>query len=178
MKINELIEMSKKANANVNMSKYIKTKYLPFKEKRTLVDTVINRCIMIEDGMVVIDEFDKYIAFTVEIINAYTTLEFDEDFDVAMQEYDMLCEANLLNKIIEAFEGEYNTVLNMLNIKTEEVLKQNTIEYQVIKFLNGLNDKLDAIMPMLEESASSWNFGNLGIEESDIQSLMKFINKA
>ena len=178
MTITEFIEMNKKANANVNMSKHLKTKYLPFKEKRALVDSVINQCILVDDGMVVIDEFDKYIAFTVAVISAYTAIEFDADFDIAISEYDMLCEANLLNKIIEVFEGEYNTVLNMLNIKTEEVLKQNTIEYQVVKFLNGLNEKLDTIMPMLEESASSWNFANLGIGESDINSLMKFINKA
>ena len=178
MKINEFIEMNKKANANVNMNKHLKTKYLPFKEKRALIDSVIEQCAFVEDGLIVIDEFDKYITFTLEIIKAYTSLEFDEDFNIAVQEYDALCEANLLNKIIESFEGEYNTVMNMLNVKTDEVLKQNTIEYHAVKFLSGLNDKLDVLMPMFEKAASSWDFEGLGIDVSDIKSLMNFVNKA
>ena len=177
MKIKEFVESNKKVNTTTSLNKsLVKTKYLPFRQKQELVERVVDQCVMYKDGMLYFDEFQKYIVFTTAIIQEYTGLEFNVSFEEVINEYDMLCEAELLNKVIKLFEGEYNTVLNMLNVKTEDVLRQNTIEHQVAKFLSSVSEKLEELTPMLANSINSLNFAELGISDEDIQSLKKFMH--
>lgn len=177
MKVKEFVEKYKKVNSNATKN-FIKVKYLPFNEKQALVDGVIEQCILMDDGIIHFDEMQKYIIFTITIIQTYTEIEFDADFNVAIQEYDMLCEAGLLNWVIESFEVEYNTVLNMMNIKTEEILKQNNFEYQIAKFLNHVSEKFDEITPAMINAVNALDFENLGINQDDIKSLKDFIHLA
>ena len=149
--------------------------YLPFTEKQELVESVLNECQVINYGYIQFDEAKKYIVFTIEIIKTYTNLEFDDDFNVAIAEYDTLCEANLLNCIIETFEGEYKTVLNMLNMKQDYILQGNGIDAQVARFLNGLSDKLDSVMEIVTESAGSFSLDNLNISSDDLSRLTDFV---
>lgn len=176
MKIREFVESNKNIRTNGTISKtVIKINYLPFKEKVELIDKIVNKCIYFEDGLFSIDEFEKYLVFTMEIIQAYTKLEFDADMDIATSEYDMLCEHDLLNSIIGLFEGEYNTVMNMLNVKIADILKHNDIEYQAAKFLNNLNDTLGDLSATLKEKADSFNLSSLGISTSDLSALRDFL---
>ena len=175
MKIQEFVDNTKKINGTTINKSIIKINYLPFKEKIELIDKIINKCIYFEDGLFSIDEFEKYLVFTTEIIQAYTKLEFDTDMDVATSEYDMFCEHDLLNPIIGLFEGEYNTVMSMLNVKIADVLKQNDIEHQAAKFLNNLNEMLDSLASTLKEKESEFNLSNLGISASDLTALQDFM---
>ena len=176
MKIKEFIEAYKKANNTQTINRMIEVKkYLPFYEKQALVDNVLNRCKVSNYGYIQINEVKKYIVFTIEIIKAYTNLEFDNDFNTSIAEYDALCEANLLNSIIDTFEGEYKTVFNMLSMRQDYILQSNSIEAQVSRFLNGLNDKLDTLVENLNESIGSFGFDNLNITSEDINKLTDFV---
>lgn len=176
MKINEFVEKYKKANGMQTVSRMIEVKnYLPFSAKQALVDRVLNKCQVSNYGFVQFDETKKYIVFTLEVIDTYTNLEFDDDFNVAITEYDALCEANLLNDVIEIFEGEYKTVINMLNMRQDYIIQGNSIDAQVAKFLNGLNDKLDALLEIIEESVESFSLDKLNISTDDISKLTDFV---
>ena len=148
-------------------------KYLSIKEKRELIDDIINSCILYEDGMYKFDDIDKYIAFTMKTISAYTNLELSDDID---DDYDALCEAHLLNTVIETFNGEYENVNLLLQMRCEYILSGNTIEAQVGKFLTGLSDKLDDFSTMLSNNIGNFDFKNLPVSIDDLGRLVEFIN--
>ena len=66
----------------------------------------------------------------------------------------------------------------MMNIKTEEILKQNSFEYQIAKFLNHVSEKLDEVTPAMINAVNALDFENLGINQDDIKSLKDFIHLA
>lgn len=174
MKIQEFIEKFKKMNSTQTVKKLIETKnYLSFNDKQALVDKVLNACMEVNNGYTQFDEVKKYIVFTIEIINVYTAMKFDDDFDIAITEYDDLCEADVLNSIIETFEGEYKTVLNMINMRQDYILKSNSIECQIVQFLSNLNNKLDTTMESISNQFGS--FKDLNITADDISKLTNLI---
>ena len=168
MKINEFIEKYKKSGGVQTVGRLISVKnYLPFTEKQALVNQILNRCKISNYGYIQFDETKKYIVFTLEIIKAYTNLEFDEDFNVA------LCEADMLNSILDVFEGEYKTVLNMVNMRQDYMLQSNSIECQVAKFLSGVNDRLDDVLEIISNRVGSYN--DINVTADDINKLTSFI---
>lgn len=121
--------------------------YIPFEEKKAIVQTVLTNCSKITDGVVTIDSIQKYILFTMSMLIAYTNLEPDEGVDI-FETYDMLCSQNiddgtLLDAIIKTFELEYVRCNDILNMMTADLLAENNIEKQVGKFLTNLSDKIN-----------------------------------
>lgn len=127
MKINELIEKYKNCtDSNFTIDITVKN-YLPFSKKKALAQKVIDKCKVVENGIVRVNEIDKYIVFTIEVINAYTELQFSEDMDIAMSEYDDLCIAGLLNPILDTFKEEYKIVFNFVNMEMDYVMQSNVM---------------------------------------------------
>ena len=75
MKINEFIEkmnqnkgkLLKPEQVQAFVKKELEVKeYISIKEKKQIVDDIINECILYEDGVFKFDEIDKYICFTMK----------------------------------------------------------------------------------------------------------------
>jgi hypothetical protein len=182
VKIKELVEL-----ANNNKNKMLKAdqlqpviakaievkKYIDIKEKRMLVEDIVNSCILYEDGMYKFDEIDKYVVFTMKIIAAYTNLELSEDIE---NDYDELCRANLLNIVIESFAGEYENVNLLLRMRCDYILSGNTLEAQFGKFLTSIMEKVVDFADVLSNKINEFDLKNLPIGMEDIGKLMEFVN--
>lgn len=182
MKINELVEVTNNSkNKMLKGAQFIEMltktlevkKYLSIKEKRTLIEDIINGCILYEDGVYKFDEIDKYIAFTMKTIAAYTNLELSADIE---SDYDELCRANLLNVVIESFAGEHDNVSLLLQMRCDYILSGNTMEAQFGKFLTGIMDKVGDLAGVLEKKVGEFDFKNLPISMDDLGKLMEFVN--
>lgn len=182
MKIMELVELANNSKNKMLKADQLKQliaktievkKYLSIKEKRVLIDDIVNDCILYEDGVYKFDEIDKYIVFTMKTIAAYTNLELSDDIE---NDYDALCEAKLLNTVIETFNGEYENVNLLLQMKCEYILSGNTIEAQFGKFLTGTLDKVDVLVDVLSDKIKDFDSKNLPINMEDIGKLMEFVN--
>lgn len=143
------------------VSRYIKNKlevkdYVPFAEKRELCERVLNACNTRDgSGLVKVDSVTRYIIFTLSIISKYTNIEFssgeDTEFD-SLDEYDMLCQAELLDPILEVIGAEYVTCNNILNMMMADVVaNNNTIENAVGHTLGKLSASVDGLMSALTE---------------------------
>ena len=143
--------------------------YISIKEKKNLIDDIINDCIIYEDGILKFDEIDKYVVFTMRTIVAYTNLELSGDMET---DYDMLCEAKLLNTVVETFAGEYENVRSMLQMRCDYILNGNNIEAQFGKFLTRIMDNVD----LLFDKIKSFDFNNLPVSEDDLNKLITFVN--
>lgn len=152
--------------------------YIPFEEKKAIVQTVLTNCSSVKDGVVAIDSIQKYILFTMSMLVAYTNLEPDEDMGI-FETYDALCsqkvdDGTLLDAIIKTFEFEYVRCNDILNMMTADLLAENNIEKQVGKFLTNLSDKINKFGDGLIDK-----IGDFGVDLSqlDIDKLTNMIEK-
>lgn len=147
--------------------------YLGIKQKKAIVDEIVNECILYDDGVFKFDDIEKYITFTMRTIAAYTNLELSEDIE---EDYDLLCEAKLLESVINTFKKEYDDVNVLLQMKCDYILSGNTIEAQLGRFLDGVSNKLDDVLSVLSDKLGNFDMNNLPIDAESLQKLMKFIN--
>ena len=146
--------------------------YIPFADKRELCKSVIDACCTKEGGLIKIDSVTRYIIFTISIISAYTALEFSsgEDYDF-LDEYDMLCEAGLLNPILALIGDEYATCNNMLNMMMEDIItNNNTVEAVLGHELGKVSDALDDLISTLADKVEEME---LDLSQIDIDKFDK-----
>jgi hypothetical protein len=182
MRTNELISL-----VNNNKNKMLKgeqlqqflekklevKKYISIKEKKVLIDDIVNSCIIYNDGVLQFNEIDKYIAFTMMTIAAYTNLELSFDIE---EDYDELCKAKLLNAVIETFAGEYENVKLLLTMQCDYILSANNIEAQIGRMLSSVLDKVDVFSNLLSDKLENFNLDKLPIGMNDIRKIMEFVN--
>ena len=182
MKVQEFIEVVNKSKnkmlqadqSHQFISKTLDVKkYVGIKEKRELVENIIDSCILYEDGVFKFNDIDKYITFTMRTIAAYTNLELSDDIE---NDYDALCEARLLNAVIDTFVGEYENVQLLLQMQCDYVLSGNAIEAQVGKFLSVLTDKVGNLGDVLANKLDGFDLANLPVGMEDLNKLMEFVN--
>ena len=189
MKISEFVNnfIDKKVmNTAINqnaVSDYLKKElevkdYVPFAEKRDLCARVLEVCNTKDDsGLVKVDSISRYILFTIAIISKYTNLEFssgEEEID-SLDEYDMLCQNNLLNPILDIIGGEYVTCNNMLNMMMDDIVSNNnTVENVVGTMLGKFSDSLDELVSALANKVESMD---LDLSQIDIDKYSGLIEK-
>lgn len=149
MKVNEFVEYMKK-NTNqatredqvLSMVKkqLVAKSYMSIKEKRNLIDEIIDSCILYEDGIYKFDSISKYVYFTMYTIAAYTSLELSDDIE---EDFDVLSESRLLPVVLSIIQNEYDDVNILLQMQCDSLLENNSIEAQFGKLTNGILDFLN-----------------------------------
>lgn len=182
MKVQELVEFvgspkNKILKADQLQQLLVKTlevkDYIGIKQKKELIDDIVNDCILYENGVFKFDDIDKYICFTMKTIAVYTNLELSEDIE---EDYDMLGKSKLLDVVIDTFKKEYDDVNVLLQMQCEYILSGNSIEAQVGKFLNGLLEKIDGFADVLNDKFGDFDISKLSISKDDLSKLLEFID--
>lgn len=188
MKVVELIKdfkdkkiMNNKLNEHA-VSDYLKEKleikdYVPFIEKQSIAQVVLEACSNIKDGVIAVDSIQKYIIFTITILSAYTNLDFEGEQD--LDDYDALCSCQvgggtLLDEIVKIFEKEYMRCNDILNMMTVDLLAENNIEKQIGKFLTVITEKIDDLGDSLIDNLGNFN---MDLSQLDINKLSDIISK-
>lgn len=154
----------------------IKT-YVPFVEKRELCKKVLDASCTRNGSIVEVDSVSRYILFTMAIISKYTNLEFssgeDEEFD-SIDEYDMLCQNDLLNPILDVIGMEYTTCNNILNMMMADInANNNNIAAVLDKSAQRLLDIVDKLKDVLEDKVEELN---LDLSQIDIDAYKGLID--
>ena len=147
--------------------------YISIKAKKELVDEIVDECILYEDGIFKFNDMDKYICFTMKMIETYTNLEFVGDRE---DEYDLLCGSKLLDFIINTFKKEYDDVNILLQMRCDYMLSNNTMEAQIGRFFDGVLEKLDVLVDVFSNKIDGFDFNNLPVSTEDLNKLMQFIS--
>lgn len=157
---------------NKKMSVILETKkYLPIAEKRVLAQQVLDACVEYRDGVIFVDSMTKYLIFTMKVIGAYTNLEFE-----VLDDYDALCEADLLNPVIETFATEYARVNDILNMMLADMMQANTVEVGAMKLMNKVNDSLDVVVEALVNKIEEMDASLSDIRPDMVDSVVKLFN--
>jgi hypothetical protein len=183
MKVNEFIEVMSQSKNKVLKAeqrqelakKILETKeYLSIKDKKRLVQDIVDECILYEDGVFKFDNIDKYVCFTMRTITAYTNLELSDDIE---DDYDTLCEFGLLTAVVSTFTEEYDSVNLLLQMKCDYILSGNTMEAQFGKFLEGVSEKLDVLVEALSNKLGDLDVSKLigDVSPEDVSKILSFV---
>ena len=148
MKIVELVEMYKK-NKMVNLKNILEVEeYVSTPIKRNMCELVLDSCVENIDGVLRIDSLNRYLLFTIAVISVHTNLEFniEENGTTSIEEYDELNKAGLIEKIIATFESDYEACKVMLDMLTNDRIKnQETLDKKILKFINSISNEIDKL---------------------------------
>lgn len=154
----------------------IKT-YIPFREKRTIAEMIVNRNIKEINGVKKYDSIDGYVSLVVASIAAHTNLEWSAD---PVSDYDILAESGLLHQIIEEFKSSHDEIDILLKMAVASELEDNNINVLVGRFLDGILKRLDGFGEAVKTQLSDINIQDLlgsNFKEEDLAKLSSFLDK-
>lgn len=171
MQVQDLIKKINNKTFNLEKSLEVK-KYIPIMNKKMFVMDVIAECTDVLDDFITIDRFKMNIYFDMKVLATYTNLEIADDFYEAVTQYDMLCESGVMNQVIALFKDDYDAMCKVLEDEMDELLRQNTIDAQVVKIANKINSVIDVVGDKL----SGVDLNSMLPEGTDINDLINMVN--
>lgn len=167
MKINELLMSIHRKDFNMEKELQVK-KYLPIEEKKLIAQGIIYECTEQENGVIKVNSVQQYLSYIKYMILRHTNLEYTQE------DYDKLCsaeygETSLLNAIISTFQSDANECNRILNLMIDDRMQENTIEFTIGKFLNGLSE-------MLSSKLNEFDINSIIPHDVDKDKVIKFLN--
>ena len=164
------------------VGKYIKEtlevrEYVPFKEKRAIVELIVLNNIKVVDGVKKNDSISQYISFITAMLTAHTNLEFSED---PVADYDILSESGLLTPIIDTFKTDYSECDVLLKMARANELEDNNVNIVFGKFLNSILYRLDVIGEYIKSSVDGVDIKSIlgeSFNQEDLAKLSSFLDK-
>lgn len=173
MTIREFIDnYNDKKNEDVNIKSYISSA-----EKIRLAKTVMDSSVEYDRGFIKFDSYKKHITFIFEVIEAHTDLRFSDDWADKMQEYDMLCENELIDVIVDPFIKDYYASLEILNMMCDDVLMENSIEASIAKLVQCVTENLDVFVGALTDKLGDVDVEKIIPKDLDLNKLQGFLGK-
>lgn len=154
----------------------IKT-YIPFREKRAVVEMVVAQNITEEDGIKRSDSINQYVSFVTAMITLHTNLEFSED---PVTDYDLLAESGLLSQIIAEFKTSYDECDILLKMALAMELEDNNINVLVGKFLNVVLQRIDGVGGFIKDKLGDLNLKDIlgqDIKPEDMAKLQGLLDR-
>ena len=175
MKVQELLMNIRNKDFNLERGLQVK-KYLPMEVKKTIAQCIIYECANDEDGVIKIDSVQRYLSYVKYMITMHTNLEYTD------ADYDALCsyeygDTTLLNAIIACFGEDANECSRILNLVTDDYMREFSIEFVVAKFLNNLNNSISGFANKINQKIDSVNIEDVIPGDVDIEQLNAFFKK-
>ena len=176
MKIVDFIKTIKETE--IPVAELIATKkYISSAEKIRIAKSVIDFSVEYDRGFVKFDSYAKHLSFIFNVIEAHTDLKFADDWSEKMQEYDMLCENELLNAIIDTFRRDYEVSLEVLDMMCKDMLADNSIEASVAKVAQSIAENLDVFVGTLSDKFEKVDIEKIIPKNLDLNKLQEFLRK-
>lgn len=151
--------------------------YVPFKEKRAIVELLVLKNIEVVDGVKKHDAISGYVSFVSAMLVAHTNLELGEN---PVADYDVLSENKLLAPIIETFRESYNECDVLLKMALASELEDNNVNMLFGRFLNGILERLDTVGEVIKSTIGEVDINSIlgeKFNQEDINKLKGFLDK-
>lgn len=174
MKIQELLMNIKNKEFKLETGLQVK-KYLPIEVKTTIAQAVIYDCTNDEEGIIKIDSVQRYMSYVRYMITSHTNLVYtDEDYDtLCSTEYG---NTNLLNAILDCFSDDAKECTRILNLVTDDLMHENSIELTLGKFLYNLNGTLKTLAQGVTSKIDDFKLNDILSKGVNAQQLINILN--
>ena len=155
----------------------IKT-YIPFEDKKKVVEMIIAANITEENGIKKINSVGQFISFVMSMLATHTNLQIDAEH--VIEDYDLLCEAGLLEVIIAEFQKDYSESEVILKMMVADELSDNNLSAVIARFLSGILDNLGGLGEGFKDIIGNFDINSLlggKFEGSDLDKLKGFLDK-
>jgi hypothetical protein len=176
MKIQEFIETMQEGAISMVDLIAIK-KYIPSVKKIRIAKEAMDASVEYDRGFIKFDSYKKNLVFTFAMIEAHTDLRFSADWTDKIQEYDMLCENDLLDAIVCTFKKDYDASLEILDMMCNDLLTDNSIEASVAKLAQSVSENLDMFVGTLSDKLENFDIKKIIPKDLDLNKLQGLLNK-
>lgn len=139
------VAMSEEDKSDVINQIEIKT-YVPFATKKKAVDALVDLTIIEVDGFKTFDSMDRWINYVMTATIVYTDLELSSDNNELLKQIDFLMESGAWTVINEKASSDLQDFLSFFNVRMDDKLRENSVEYSLAKGMNTLNTKLEEMI--------------------------------
>jgi hypothetical protein len=175
MKIYDFCEELSKGEAVASELIAVK-KYISSAEKIRLAKRVLDSSVEYDQGLIKFDSYKKHMTFIFAVIEAHTDLRFADDWSERMEEYDVLCENELFDAIIDTFRRDYQDSLEVLDMMYNDMLADNSIEASIAKLATSVSENLDVLVGTLADKLENLDIEKIIPKDLDLDKLMGLLN--
>jgi hypothetical protein len=178
MEIKTFVEAIKNDGENAIVPNIITVKkYASSTEKVNVAKQVIDLSVEYDRGFVKFDSYKKHLAFLFGVIESHTDLRFADNWSDKIQEYDMLCENELVDVIIDTFRKDYEASLEVLDMMCNDMAADNSIEASVAKVAQTIAENLDVLIGSLADKIENTDVEKIIPKDLDLNKLMGLLGK-
>lgn len=132
------------------IKKHITTKYLPYENKVSLCQEILDRSMWIEvNGKEVfnINTPAQYMLLIEALIQTYMDIDMPEDGKKRLEIFNIFEENSITPYLIEALGGEYSALNTVLKMMIDDVIFNNTnLTAYIDQKIDAMNLSMDAMM--------------------------------
>ena len=176
MTIKNFVESMKAGDTNVSDLISVK-KYITAVEKIHVAKVVMDFSVEYDRGFIKISNYKKHMAFIFNVIEAHTDLRFTDDWGSKIDEYDVLCENDLLDVIIGTFEKDYNATREVLDLMCADMLADNSVEASIAKLTQSVSENLDVLVGAVADKLEDFDVEKIIPKDLDLDKLKGFLSK-
>lgn len=175
MTINEFIKEMKNNNRTVSEIIFVK-KYISSMDKMNLAKNVMDFSIQYDRGFIKFDSYKKHLAFIFAVIEEHTDLRFADDWCEKICEYDILCENDLFDAVIETFQKDYCASRDVMDMMCSDMLVENSLEASVVKLAQSAAENLDVFVGTLADKLEDLDIEKIIPKDLDLDTLQGFLS--
>ncbi len=173
MKVTEFVKkMNESEDINLKTMLEIRT-YIPIAEKKAILETILDRCFTVEDGVLMCDSVLKKMMFESAMVKYHTNLDLDitseEDYD-ELRRYDLM-------SIVNIYERDYEECDRLLEGMERELRAQYSVEASIAFLTNQLSDHMTELAQSLTHKIESFDMSKFGFEGVELDKLKNLLNK-
>lgn len=126
-----------KAEKSNLIKSIIRRPYVPFIEKITMIQSMLEPSFNDQDGIKIPNQFSLHTNFCTTVLFLYTSLEIDEDGTddktAALRAYDILQATGIWQRLFEAIGPDYLELVKIRDMYLENMKAENQITVQLAK---------------------------------------------
>lgn len=170
MTINEFLD---KVTNNTNLKEILDIRtYIPIAEKKAILETILDLCYTVKDGVLTCDYVLKKMAFELAMIKYHTDLEInitsEEDYDeIQKSRLTFQCE----------YLADYEECSSLFAGMEQELCNRYSIESSVAGLTNKLSNNIEGLTKMITEKIKDFDMSKFGFEKSEFDKIKNLLNK-
>lgn len=175
MKIQDLIQKIQ-TDDNVNLQNILEIRtYIPIAEKKVILETVLDTCLAVKDGVVLCDYVLKETAFELAMVKYHTDLDVDITSE---DDYDALQQLHMRDIVLhDEYGADYKMCRVLFEGMEKERRSQYSLEASLTQLSNTISEHITKLVSQISEKVDGFDLSKMGLGDIKPEQLQALLNK-